>query len=254
MSNWSRAELKQKAKTGIKNYYPVAVGVSVILGLLGIGRNVTADSSASSIGISGSGDAAEIIGSLTEAELVALGFMVLGTVALASLIGFVIKLLVMNVIQVGGCRFYLESQKRQQSAGTGSLTWGFHSGGYLNLVKIMVLKDIKIFLWSILLVIPGIIKTLEYKMVPYILAEEPNISSAEAFARSRQMMKGNKWKLLVLELSFIGWYFLAGFVGFLLGMIPAAGSVLAAVPGFCLDPYVYATHAELYMALKDMKG
>lgn len=251
MSNWSRAELKQKAKTGIKKYYLEAVGVSIILGLLGIGRNITADNSAEAAGISVTGDVAGLAEILTEEELAVLVMAVLGAAALATLIGFVIKLFVMNVIQVGGCRFYLESQKNQQSAGIGKLFWGFRSGGYGNLVKIMLIKDIKIMLWSILFVIPGIIKNFEYKMIPYILAEEPNISCAEAFAKSRQMMKGNKWKLFVLELSFIGWYFLAAFVGFILKVIPVVGSILLSLPVFCLAPYFDATHAELYMTLKD---
>lgn len=60
-------------------------------------------------------------------------------------------------------------------------------------------------LWTLLFIIPGIIKTFSYAMTPFILAEHPEISENEAITRSRHMMNGNKWRLFCLMLSFIGW-------------------------------------------------
>lgn len=64
-------------------------------------------------------------------------------------------------------------------------------------------------LWGLLLVIPGIVKSLSYAMTPYIMAEQPELSASEAIQKSILMMDGHKWDLFVLHLSFIGWDILA---------------------------------------------
>ena len=66
-------------------------------------------------------------------------------------------------------------------------------------------------LWTLLLIVPGIIKSYEYRMVPYILAENPGMNRKEAFAISKRMMTGKKWATFVLDLSFFGWIFLSIF-------------------------------------------
>jgi len=71
------------------------------------------------------------------------------------------------------------------------------------------LRNLYIFLWSLLLVIPGIVKSLSYSMTPYIMADQPELSAGEAIEKSKLMMDGHKWDLFVLELSFIGWSLLA---------------------------------------------
>ena len=76
--------------------------------------------------------------------------------------------------------------------------WPFRCGNYFNLVRILFLRRIKTYLWTFLLVIPGIYKACEYAMVPYILAENPEVSSGTAFRISRQLMDGRKWKLVCL--------------------------------------------------------
>jgi uncharacterized membrane protein len=88
-----------------------------------------------------------------------------------------------------------------------------------------------------LFVIPGIIKSYEYAIIPYILADDPKISSKDAFKKARQMMKGNKWRLFKLNLSFIGW-------GVLCVLTLGVGSLF-------LVPYVSAASAEFYVELKN---
>ena len=75
----------------------------------------------------------------------------------------------------------------------------------------MFLMDLFIFLWSLLFLIPGIIKSLSYAMTPFILEENPELSANEAIDRSRAMMKGHKFDYFWLLLSFIGWGFLCIF-------------------------------------------
>ena len=71
----------------------------------------------------------------------------------------------------------------------------------------------------LLFMIPGVILIYAYAMAPYILAENPDISGVEALRLSRLMMKGHKWELFWLELTFIGWSILAGFVPLIGGAV-----------------------------------
>ena len=87
-------------------------------------------------------------------------------------------------------------------------------------------------LWSLLFIIPGIIAALGYAMAPYIIAEHPEIKAYDAIKMSKTMMKGNKGKLFMLELSFIGWYLLC-VLTFGIGF-------------FFLNPYIHAAKAEFF--------
>ena len=82
----------------------------------------------------------------------------------------------------------------------------FYDALIMNVVSILM-----VFLGALLFVVPGIILGYAYAMAPYILAETPDISGTEALRMSRQMMKGHKWELFWLELTFIGWSILAAF-------------------------------------------
>lgn len=149
-----------------------------------------------------------------------------------------LEVFLLNPLEVGIKRFFVQNLK--EMANIREICYAFdHS--YLNCVKTLFFRDLYIFLWSLLLVIPGIIKAYEYRMIPYILGENPSISRAEAFAMSSSMMQGNKWKTFVLDLSFVGWYILNGLSLGILGI-------------FYLNPYVNQTSAALYLRLKGLPG
>ena len=99
------------------------------------------------------------------------------------------------------------------------------------------MKDLFIWLWSLLFIIPGIIKAYEYRLVPYIISENPQMNYRDALAESKKLMAGNKWKSFVLDLSFIGWDLLAGLT---LGVLDI----------FFVGPYKASTDAALYETLK----
>lgn len=90
-------------------------------------------------------------------------------------------------------------------------------------------------LWTLLLIIPGIVKSYEYRLVPYILSEEPYLPSDEVISKSRDMTDGHKWDMFVLDLSFLGWHLL-GYLFFGIGSI-------------FVHPYEQATYAKLYDTL-----
>ena len=87
-------------------------------------------------------------------------------------------------------------------------------------------------LWTLLFIIPGIIKGFSYAMTPYILAENPELTAKEAIERSKDMMEGNRWRLFCLEISFIGW-------GILSLLTLGIGSLW-------LTPYMEASVAAFY--------
>lgn len=112
--------------------------------------------------------------------------------------------------------------------------------GYKDFVRIFVtllLRYIYIILWTLLLIVPGIVKSLSYAMTDYIMKDDPEIKNNEAIEKSMAMMQGHKWELFLLYLSFIGWFILA---------------VLTCFIGFIfLVPYMEAATAAFYEELKE---
>ncbi len=92
------------------------------------------------------------------------------------------------------------------------------------------------FLWTLLFVIPGIIKGYAYAMTVYIANDHPELTPREAMKKSEEMMMGHKWDLFVLDLTFIGWLLLCMLTFGLLLLI--------------VQPYIYTAHAHFYLSLK----
>lgn len=111
----------------------------------------------------------------------------------------------------------------------------FHT--YVNNVLVMFLVSLFTFLWSLLLIIPGIIKMYEYFFVPYILADNPDISYKEAFAKSKAMTDGHKMDIFTMQLSFLGWDLLGALTCGILTFLYVA-------------PYKQLAFAEYYNELK----
>ncbi len=110
-------------------------------------------------------------------------------------------------------------------------------GNYWHHVWGMFLNRFFVFLWSLLLFVPGIIKTLSYAMTNYILVDKPELSANEAINLSKDMMYGHKFDLFYLYLSFAGWFILCLFtlgIGFL-----------------WLYPYAQAAQVSFYLDVKE---
>lgn len=168
-----------------------------------------------------------------KAALAVLGAAMVGVVLVVLLIGSLFRILVTNPIEVGCQNFFVRNS--EAPAELGEIKRGFHP--YWRNVGAMLLRGLFLFLWSLLCIIPGIIKSYSYRMVPYILADDPTIGGRDAITLSRKMMDGQKWNAFLLDLSFIGWLLLS--------------VVTLGIAGiFYTNPYMYATHAELYQTLK----
>ena len=149
-------------------------------------------------------------------------------------IGTLLDIFVINPVRVGGYNFF--NRQREGTSRFTNIFGGFTHGHYKASIRNMFLKGLYETLWSMLFIIPGIIKSYSYWMVPYITAANPNLSASRAFEISKKTMSGNKWRTFVLELSFIGWDLLA--------------CLTFGIGFYFLAPYKETTYAELYGALK----
>lgn len=114
---------------------------------------------------------------------------------------------------------------------------GFKNFGNVFILNLLI--SIYTFLWTLLFIIPGIVKGLSYSMANFIMAENPDIKPSDAIKESQKLMDGNKLDYFVLGLSFIGWHILDIFT---LGIL-----------SIWLQPYIYTTKAAFYEAVKNEK-
>ncbi len=153
------------------------------------------------------------------------GFLSLPTVLLT--------LIIVGPLAVGIAIFSL-SISRNQEASLGQLFLGFSKFGICLAAYLLV--ALFTFLWTLLLIIPGIIAAISYSMTFFIIADENSIGAMEAIDKSKKMMDGNKWKYFCLGLRFIGWAILC---------------ILTLGIGFLwLAPYVQVTMAKFYDDVK----
>ena len=219
---WTRAELKMRGNMAFKKNYVSAVVVALLMGIFG---TVSGESSARRV----SENSDIYSGNLFNVGMIT--GLLAGIATVVILIVLVAKVFVGNLLKMGGYRFFILNQTAQP--GIGTLLDGFRSGHYVNIVLTMFLRDLFTALWSLLLVVPGIVKHYEYLMVPYIIAENPAMDYKEAFQISKQMMDGEKMEAFIMDLSFLGWYLLSAVTCGLLAI-------------FYVNPYVQASFAEMY--------
>lgn len=116
----------------------------------------------------------------------------------------------------------------------------------------MLLVGIYTFLWSLLFVIPGIIKGYSYALTPYILAQFPNLTATEAIDLSRRIMDGRKMELFIVDLSFVGWYLL-GMITFGISLIFHTEPYMMLTKAGCFDEYIRDALANGRITEADLK-
>ena len=127
--------------------------------------------------------------------------------AMGQIISFVLDIALTVVF--AGFNIYLLNAIRNTEPAYGNILDGFGIMG--KVILLSLLKTIFVALWSMLLVIPGIIAAYRYKMALYILIDHPEMSVMDCLRESKRMMKGRKMDFFLLELSFIGWIILGSF-------------------------------------------
>lgn len=149
-------------------------------------------------------------------------------------IGTIISFVIAPAFSLSFCMFFLKLTKAEETS-VGDLFSGFSKTGRALWLNILI--SIFTFLWSLLLVIPGIIKSYSYCMSFYILADNPELTASEALAKSQKIMNGHKMELFILDLSFILWLLLVCFT--------------FGIAAIYVAPYIYATKANFYNSIKE---
>ncbi len=220
MSTLSRTEnrvLTFQARDALRGKWRLGVGAAAVYFLLMI--VVQFLSLVIGISIAGSSPSEESLKFFTEIINILLSLLIDGPMA-------------------AGLAFFTLSLSRKQNTRLSQLFNGFNIYGLC--VGTYILQSIFIFCWSLLLLVPGIIATLSYSMAYFIITEDNSITPLEAITKSKEMMRGNKWKFFCLQLRFFGWGVLCVFtlgVGFL-----------------WLIPYSLVSHAQFYDDLKENNG
>jgi len=249
---WTRGELKSRAKDFLRKHYWKSFWVALVIFLVGGNDNLLMGEGNSSrinagqqsgvrfdVGDAIFGGSSGISGWWL--ELVGLPRVIFFTAGMALamfllVVGF--RIFIGAPLSVGGRTYFLKGIEGE--ADPVHLAWVFKSPAYLQVVKTMFMRALYTFLWTLLLIIPGIVKSYAYRMVPYILAEEPDLDTDSAIRKSMDMTQGEKMNMFVLDLSFIGWYIL--------------GALMLGIGIFFVHPYYEATYAQLYDTLRRGDG
>lgn len=190
------SDFRYKAREALKGNWGLAIGTGLIAALLGANNS----SSGSNVRY----DMQQLNNFYPEFLTNALIISILTF----SSIFLIVSLLIGSVVELGYCRFNINlindtNPKFNDLFSRFDIFW--------KALGMRLLLMLYIFLWTLLLIIPGIIASLSYAMAPYILTENPTMGINEAISASKEMMDGNKWRLFCLNFSFIGWAFLCVF-------------------------------------------
>lgn len=204
-----RAKLKSDAKRSLRGNYGSAILVLVVYGVLCAIPSILI----------------EIFRNSSE-----------DTQGLVSIVAAVLALMISALLTIGETSFFLKVS-RNKKVGFGEL---FSKANlWITCLVAIIMMGIFTSLWTLLLIIPGIIASYRYRLTPYVIADDPKIGGLDAITKSKEIMKGHKMDLFVLDLSFIGWNILAVFTFGLLY--------------FWLAPYMNTTYANFYNALRKKK-
>lgn len=165
-------------------------------------------------------------------------------------ISIIIALIIGGAGKLGYARFNLNLVDGRE-VHFGDLFSQFHRLG--DGFVMVLLMGIYEFLWTLLFVIPGIIKSFSYAMTPYILYEHPEYGANYAITVSRRIMHGNKFRLFCLHLSFIGWSLLASLPGIIAVAAVLVGNfaflpliLVSFIAHLFVDTYREAANAAFY--------
>lgn len=222
---FSASELKKKALSSLKNNWSNPLIISLLFVLI---------TGAIASAVSG----IILVITIIPGIILALFMDSVAVMIIIKGIHYILSLLVNLIIvplSLGYINYFLMFTKRQKPE-IQNLFDGYKKS-FGNSIIASLLMGIYIFLWSLLLIVPGIIKSFSYSMTFYIIAENPTISATDALKRSEKMMEGHKMDYFILNLSFIGWLILSLFT--------------CGIGVIFLNPYIETAKAHFYLTLKE---
>lgn len=228
---WTRKDLKSKAKASLKPTYWKAFLVSLVIAVAGGNGSPSFNWN---MGNSSPGGSDLVTGSGGDIFTALLVFAIIAMVSFVIILALAFRIFIGYPLEVGGRKYFVQAE--QGRVDMNLLGFCFSRGKYGDIIKSMLWRGFLNFLWFLLLIIPGIVMSYAYRMVPYILTDNPNIGYRRALQLSSDMTRGHKFDIFVLDLSFLGWI--------LLGLLALFVGVLFVMP------YINATNAELYLELR----
>ena len=155
--------------------------------------------------------------------------------ACSSILPGIGAIIVTGPLYVGMAKYFLLLAREPAEAKLETSFSGFNDFGANLLIGLM--SGLFVFLWSLLLIVPGIIKAYAYSMAFYIKNDNPTYDWKQCLDESQRMMTGNKGKLFLLDLSFIGWILL--------------GALCCGIGTLWVSPYMEAARANFYEDIKN---
>lgn len=204
----NRAELKERAKESLRGKYGDAIGIILLLGLISFAIGLVTGI------ISG-------IFSFEESTL--------------SIITDIVSLVVSSLFTFGYLNFFLKISRDEETSV--SDLWS-KTNMLVPCLIVTILIGLFTTLWTLLLIIPGIIAAFSYSMTYFVMLDNPEMSAMEAIKESKRIMNGHKMDFFVLGLSFLGWIILGAFT---FGILY-----------FWLMPYMYVTMCNFYNEIKEL--
>ena len=230
---WTRDLLKTNAKQALQGRYWRSFWICLVLSLVGVGGAASSSSATARQTVdTATGNTSSVYDFVDQIPDSMLSALMVG-VAIGGILAFCWAIFVVYPLNVGRCRYFMESRQSLTPASTVVSTF---RRPYGNPIVVQLLTNLKIALGYILLIVPGVYWSYCYALVPYLLAENPYLTATRAMELSKEMMDGEKWNFFILKLSFFGWLLLCAFT--------------FGIGGFFLEPYMQATYAEFYAAMR----
>lgn len=157
--------------------------------------------------------------------------VVYGLLAVMSGVGAIVSFIIAGSISLSFASIFLNVLKGKKPVAK-DLIFGFQDENLLRGLFAFLRYEIFTFLWTLLLIVPGIIKSISYSQMFYLMAENPKMTAGEAQAKSMKIMEGHKWDYFILQLSFIPWHLLS--------------IVTFGIAEIYVTPYVSTTNAAFY--------
>lgn len=225
-------DFRKIALEGLQGNWIVAVLTGIVAGLLGAYTQAPVRVSFSSSGLQNVLEESEQFRNFVESDWFQPLLSFFFSFVLIFLVYAIICLLIGGMITLGYCQFYLNLLENRP---VHVMDLFAHKNRWGKGLLLSILTSFMVSLWTLLLIVPGIIASYSYAMAPYILAEHTEMAPLEAIQESKRVMNGNKWRLFCLHFSFIGWKILAVFTG--------------GIGFLVLNPYMEAANAAFYLEI-----
>lgn len=244
---WDRKELKERAKDFLRGNYGNSLVIVILLGFINSYKG---------------NPMFRFFGQIFIDMSHSRGF----TIFLIAVLSLLFTIFIANPMLYGGDSFFLRGASCGKSNVSDFLN-AFREGSYGNIVKTMLIRNIFFLLWMIPFFLPYLLiiftdmsedffmgllllsaligfpimmfKSYQYRFIPFILDDYPEMPSLEIIKRSKELTKGHKFAMFVLDLSFMGWYIL--------------GLLLLFIGVIFVQPYHQSTIAFLYLELEEIE-